>query len=154
MHYFVTLEQEFKSHFIQQFIDVYGSEFSEMRCLQKQYQRTHDILTGKSHFTLGTVYFLGKSINSRQARASSEALQMYFEFLGENKGEFITICSLISTERINGVSLSRLRNGLAHGDADIISNVNESAFCNLHSYLFTPPQQVLKRILLNSMKFS
>lgn len=152
MHYFVTLEQEFGDHFIQPFLDSYRSESSQMWCLQDHYQRTHDILTGKSHFTLGTVYFLGEFVDSRRARANSEAIQKFFEFLGEKKDEFITICSLIGTERINGFSLSKLRNGLAHGDADVISHIDKSTFGNLHSYLFDPPQQVLKRILLNSMK--
>jgi len=154
MHYFVTLEQEFQNHFIQPYIASYKNKSSEMRCLQNRYQRTHDTLTGKSHFTLGTVYFLGEFVNSVEARASSDAIQMYFEFLGEKMSEFITICSIIGTERINGVSLSKLRNGLAHGDTDVISTINVSTFSNLHSYLFDPPQQVLKRILLNSMKYA
>jgi len=154
MHYFVTLEQEFRDHFIQPFHDSYRSEYSTMQCLHNRYQVTHDILTDVSHFTLGAVYFLGEFVNSRKAYASSDAIQNYSKFLGEKKGEFIMICSLIGNERIDDVSLSKLRNGLAHGDANIISNINESTFSKLHAYLLEPPRQVLKRILLSSMKFA
>ena len=153
MHYFVTLEQEFQNHFIQPFLDAYISEAPQMQCLQAKYQLTHEILVGKEHFTLGAVFFLGKFVNSGKARSSSEALQMFFDFLNEKRDEFITICSLISDEQINGIPLSKLRNGLAHGDPDVISKIDVSTFSNLHSYLFDPPQQVLKRILLNSKRF-
>jgi hypothetical protein len=64
---------------------------------------------GPSHFTLGTVHFLGGFVNSRNACENSEAIQAYSEFLGDKKSEFITICSLIGNERIDGISLSKLQ---------------------------------------------
>jgi len=152
MHYFVTLEQEFRNHFIQPFVDSLKKEPSEIQCYQNTYKRTHDILLGKVDFTLGTIYFLGNFVNSEQAHANSMAIQMFFEFLGNKKDEFVAICSLISTEHINGIALPKIRNGLAHGDATIISNIDKTTFRYLRSYLLYPPKQVLKRILLNSMK--
>ena len=152
MHYFVTLEQEFRIHFIEPFVDSLTKEPSEIECYQDTYKRTHDILLGKVDFTLGTIYFLGKFVSNQQARVNSMAIRMFYEFLGQKTDEFVTICSMISTDSINGIPLPKIRNGLAHGDAAIISNINKSTFIYLRSYLLYPPKHVIKRILLNSMK--
>jgi hypothetical protein len=154
MHYFVVLEQEFRNHFVQPFADLYGNEFLQMRCLQQRYKRTHDLLTGKGHFTLGTVHFLGEFVVCRRACEGSEAIQKFSDFLSKRKGEFVVVCSLIATEPIGGFPLPQLRNALAHGDASVISSLDGATFDGVRSLLFEPPRQVIRRILSNSMRYS
>ena len=153
MHYFVTLEQEFNDHFIAPYLKNDKVISLKQKCLNIQYQRTHDILTGKVHFTLGAASFLGKYIKSEEAKNSSDTIKQFADFLGNKKNEFVTICSLIATECISGITVPQIRNGLAHGDSEILKRVDSLTFTNLYSYMFKPPQQVMQRILLNSLKY-
>jgi hypothetical protein len=154
MHYFVALEQEFRRHFIEPFKDFYGSRFLRMSCPQERYQRTHDVLTGRSPFTLGTVRFLGEFVGNKRACESSEAIQKFAHFLGKSKSEFADVCSLIATQPIGGVPLPQLRNALAHGDESVISRLDVTTFDGVRSLLFDPSKQVMVRILSNSLRFS
>lgn len=154
MHYFVTLEQEFNSHFVRPFQEFcIGKDVSSFVCLQERYQRTHDVLTGKSPLTLGAVHFLGELVNSRRALEGSEAIRLFAEYLGTKKTEFSEICASIANEPIGGVPLPQLRNGLAHGDASIIARIDGGAFHTVRALLFEPPKRVMCRLLFSSMKF-
>lgn len=154
MHYFVALEQEFRGHFVQPFADLYGHRFLRVRCLQERYQRTHDVLTGRSPFTLGAVRFLGGFVENRHACEDSQAIKKFADFLADRKSDFAALCSLIATQPIGGVPLPQLRNALAHGDMSVISRIDGATFDDVRSLLFNPPGQVLRRIVSNSMRQS
>jgi len=154
MHYFVALEQEFREHLVQPFTALYGANSCSLRCSQPAYQRTHDVLTGRSPFTLGNVRFLGDFVSSRQACEDSEAIQKFSHFLGNRRSEFVAVCSLIATQPIGGVPVPRLRNAVAHGDALVVSRLDATALDDLRSLFFAPPRQVIRRILSCSMRLS
>jgi len=154
MHYFVALEQEFKRHFVEPFTDLYGRQCLRTICSQERYQRTHDVLTGKNLFTLGTVRFLGDFVGDERACEASEAIQKFANFLGEARSEFAEVCLLISTRPIEGVPLPQLRNALAHGNESVISRLDATTFDGVRALLFDPPSQVMTRILSNSLRYS
>ncbi|NVZ08214.1 hypothetical protein HW932_02935 [Allochromatium humboldtianum] len=154
MHYFVTLEQEFDGHFIQPFIDLHRNKLSQTSCHDVRYQRTHDVLVGKSRLTLGAVNFLSAHIKSNNACAKSEAVRMFSDFLELKRDAFSELCSLIAETRVNGIPLPQLRNGLAHGDVDVTAHIDGAAFDNLRSCLLDPPVQIFSRILSNSFQDS
>ena len=152
MHYFVALEQEFRSHFVEPFTDFYRSRFLRVSCRQPRYKRTHDVLIGRTPFTLGTVRFLGEFVNNQRACDSSDAIQKFVEFLDDSKSEFTHVCSMIATQPIGGIALPQLRNALAHGDESVISRLDATTFDDIRSLLLDPPRQLMIRILSNSLR--
>ncbi len=152
MHYFVTIEQEFFSHYIRPFIETIGENISST-CDNKYVSTTHQILTGKTHFTLGAVYHIGKAMKSSYAINDSEAVCKYRKYLGNKFSVFISICDLISSQTICGLHITELRNGLAHGIPEIISRIDASAFLEMQGMLFNSPCFLMKEMLKNSMKY-
>lgn len=152
MHYFVTLEQEFNDHLVQPFLQRIAETNFKPKCNLERYQRTHDVLTGKSPLTLGSIGFLGELIGSRRACQASEAIQDFSDFLGTKASEFATLCSLISKVEVAGAALPKLRNGLAHGDTSIFGNLDYAAFGLVRRIMLEQPHRLIHRVLTISMK--
>lgn len=152
MHYFVTLEQEFNDHFVQPFLEHTRAAGLQPTCTQERYQRTHDLLTGKSPLTLGSISFLGELSASRRACQASQAIQGFAEFLGHRAENFATLCALISKVEVSGISLPKLRNGLAHGDRDVVGRLDAAAFGLVRGIMFEAPHRLLYRVLTLSLK--
>ena len=150
MHYFVTLEQEFQNNFIVPFQEKYASQIKSFRVNDPQWETTHNVLCGKAHFSLGAVYYLGKICRTNRVLAS-EAVDCFVHFLGDKRSVFVNLCNTISTKKICSHTLRELRNGLAHGNVNIIKKINSSAFQELHNFLFISPENILKKILVFSM---
>lgn len=153
MHYLVTVEQEFFAHYIQPFISVKGRHITT-GYRNPYIKTTHEILTGRTHFSMGSIYYLGKNLNDARALRDSEAMQEFYSFLGEKRIIFQEICSIISSHQICGLRITELRNGLAHGNAEIIAKINSNAYQEMHNLLFGAPIFLMKKILKNSFNFS
>lgn len=153
MHYLVTIEQEFFAHYIQPFINAKGIYITS-NCRNSYLKTTHEILTGRTHFSMGSIYYLGKYLNDASAIRDSEAIQDFYNYLGERRLVFQEICSIISSYPICGLCIKELRNGLAHGNADTIAKINSNAYREIHDLLFGSPTFLLRKILKYSLKFS
>lgn len=151
MHYFVTLEQEFQNNFILPFQQNFTKKLNSFGLNNVRWKITHELLCGNTHFSLGAVYYLWRCCRDSDAISASDAISSFVEFLGENKHYFVKICDLIIKKRICGYLLKDLRNGLAHGDSTITNAIDQSAFDKLHNFLFSPPEGVLREIIIHSM---
>lgn len=152
MHYLVTLEQEFFSHYINPFVDRIGRNISS-DCANKYLVTTHQILTGQTHFTLGAVYHIGKALKFASNANDSAAIAAYRNFLGSKFSIFISICKIISSTTVCELRITDLRNGLAHGIPEFTSKIDSSAFTQLHSALFGSPNFLMEKILKHSLKY-
>lgn len=147
MHYFVTLEQEFYRHIISPFIDNNKASLENSTCSIQRYSQTHDILIGKFHYSLGAIPFLGRFVGSQQACSSSLAISSFTIYLGSEIDAFKEICQLIDRTRISSLPLVSIRNGLAHGNSDIINKIDEHAYKELRSFLLEDPASIIKRVI-------
>ena len=152
MHYFVTIEQEFYAHYIDPFIREKGKKINTP-CSNKYLQTTHDILIGKTHFSIGAIYHLGKNVQDMRSVRDSEAVKEFKDYLGMNEKNFVDICYRIANHKMGGMTLVEIRNGLAHGNSDIINHIDEKVYAELHLFLFSNPDCILKKILEHSMKY-
>ena len=150
MHYFVTLEQEFFYNFIKPFHLKYKNEIGAFKNNSSYWKTTHEVLCGTTHFSLGTVYYLGRCFWDKDAAMASEAINYYIGFM-DNKETFAQLCDDIASKTICGLKLKNIRNGLAHGNHSITNIIGQSAFDDLRNFLFIKPEEILKRILINSM---
>lgn len=154
MHYFVTLEQEFILNFITPFINKLDAGVTEGPCNSERYSRTHDILRGVAHFSLGSAIFLGGVTKSNKAPRASSVIEQFQKFIMGREEEFREICMLIESTEISGIKIPKLRNALAHGDMQIISSLSTHAMKELRSALFEQPCNILNRMLAASTKTS
>jgi len=152
MYFFVTLEQEFINNFISPFMEANKNKTSHPSCQNSKYVKIHNILIGKENFSLGAIHFLGKAIRDEEALKQSWAIYSFEKYLKTRKEEFISLCFEISNCRINKYNLSRMRNGIAHGEPEIISNIPPSTNADLYNLLFRKPQEFILKILRNSLK--
>ena len=151
MHYFVTLEQEFQNNFLTPFQQQYAGQISTFSLNDPRWKITHELLCGNTHFSLGAVNYLGRCCSWRSAISASDAIDNFVRFLGRNKNNFVDICNAISSRNICGYTLKDLRNELAHGDSTVTNAIDQSAFTELHNFLFAEPENTLKKILVFSM---
>ena len=152
MHYFVTLEQELIKHYVQPFISARKHTQEHGQCFGEKYQRTHNILIGKSPFTLGSVRFFGKFVANADACAQSDAIRAFSELLGPERKQFVELCELIANKTVSGLTLTKLRNGLAHGKPEVLSRVDNGTFVQLRRSLLESPDQILAKVLAGSLK--
>ena len=152
MHYLVTLEQEFSSHYIKPFVDTIGTNISS-GCTNRYLNTTHQILTGQAHFTLGAVYHIGKALKFTSNTNDSAAIAAYRNFLGDKFNIFISICNIISSITVCDLRITDLRNGLAHGIPEFTSKIDSSAFVQLQKILFGSPNFLMKKMLRHSLKY-
>ena len=151
MHYFVTLEQEFVANFITPFLDKLDAEIVESPCSNERYLRTHDILRGAAHFSLGAASFIGGVTKSNKAPRASNVIEQFQIFISNREEEFREICTLIESTEISGMKIPTLRNSLAHGDMQAISSLSTQTMTELRSALFEEPCNILNRLLSASM---
>lgn len=152
MHFFVTLEQEFFNNFVSPFIDYQRNTLQIPAIYHGSYFRTHNILTGDSHFSLGSIFFLGNSVTNNGALNQSQAIREFSNFLGSRKSIFQNLCNEISSASIKGLSLSKLRNGIAHGNPETLAEIDQEIYNNLFNILFLSPSHLIIKILDNSLK--
>lgn len=152
MHYFVTLEQEFFNHLVSPFVERYKEELKTATCNDRYLTTTHEILTGKTHFSLGSIFHLGKNVIDKNSRRKSIAIDKYAQFLGEDIYQFVDICNMIGNTRIGNLTLTNMRNGLAHGNAELINQIDKNAYYKLRSFLLEAPDSVVVRVLTISKK--
>lgn len=151
MHYFVTLEQEFVANFITPFLEKLDAEVVGSPCSNERYSRTHDILRGVAHFSLGSVSFIGGVTKSNKAPRASSVIEQFQRFISNREEEFREICTLIESTEISGIKIPALRNSLAHGDMQAISSLSTQTMTELRSALFEEPCNILNRLLSASM---
>ena len=151
MHYFVTLEQEFHNNFIMPFQQSFEKEINSFRLNNYRWIITHELLCGRTHFSLGAIYYLGRCCRDRSAISASDAINSFVQYLNGNRKHFSKLCDSIVSKRLCGYSLKDLRNGLAHGDSTITNAIDQTAFNGLHDFLFVPPEGVLRDIIIYSM---
>ena len=147
MHYFVTLEQEFFRHIIAPFVSINRADLNDSICAVQRYSQTHDILIGKAHNSLGAIPFLGRFAGTPQACSSSVAISAFTDYLGDDLNAFKDICKLIDRTKISGLSIITIRNGLAHGNSDVISQIDNRAYICLRSFLLEAPDSMIERII-------
>ena len=152
MHYLVTMEQELFSHYIQPFIYTKGNKIVT-ECNDRYLRTCHEILTGKTHFSLGAIYYLGKNIDNSRALRGSDAMREFYYFLGNKCEVFKEICNNISAQKICGLRITELRNGLAHGNSEIIAQIDSGAYSEMHKFMLEEPVFLMKKILENSLKY-
>lgn len=152
MHYFVTVEQEFYGHLVAPFIDKYKNELQLSKCGDKYLSTTHDILTGNTHFSLGSISYLGRSVKNENSRQKSKAIDKYADFLGTDIDEFVDLCNLIGTTKIGHLTLANMRNGLAHGNSELIKQIDKDAYFKLRNFLLEAPNSVVVKVLNISKK--
>ena len=149
MHYFVTLENEYYNHFLLNFIEInrrYNTGYSG-----NKYKRISDILTGQSKFSLGTIPFFSYYVNNDKAMSSCKSIDDFTKYLGTKCDAFKEISCIIRDTIVEDVTLIDIRNGLAHGDKDILDKINEDTFVQVNRILFKEPYMVIPRILENTM---
>ena len=125
-------------------------------CNSNYYLKTHEALIKKtkSHPTLGNISFIGKAINDVKALKSSNIINAFAAFLGAKKQIFSDICKLIDSYRI-GIEkfrLVELRNGIAHGDDNITTNIDKSCYEDVRKVLYEPPFEILFKVVNNSFR--
>ena len=151
MHFFVVLEQEFFYHFINPFIESTSNEIKNSICDNEKFLRTHKILTGKEHFSLGSIMFIGKLATDKKAMNDSPVINEFNKFLGHNVKGFRKLCFEINDYRVNNLSLTKMRNGIAHGDSLTIQRIDSSCYTQIYSLFFRKPTELIIKILNNSI---
>jgi hypothetical protein len=152
MHFFVVLEQEFLHNFIEPFIESMSNEIKESSCDSEKFVRTHKILSGKENFSLGSIMFIGKLVTDRKALETSTVINEFNKFLGSRVTEFKKLCFEINDYSINNLSLTKIRNGIAHGDSTVIHSIDSKFYNHIYSLFFKKPTELIIKILSNSMK--
>lgn len=147
MHYFVTLEHEFKRHLIEPFVKLNRFRFKDHFCYHDHFKRTHDILRGTDHCTLGSIGYLGKIIDQSEAYEYSEVILEFSNYLRTDITSFKMICKLIGNKRVNNLTLVDIRNGIAHGDERKINKINYDTLKELKLFMLNTPDSILERIV-------
>lgn len=150
------IETEMKCNFFAPFKE--SSLFHSIEvdfCNNKRYKQVHNALYKTGIYpTMGTIPFVGRSVNSPKAIAASEVIAKFAEFLGDEKEAFCKICRAIDTYRmgLNNLSILRIRNGVAHGDPEVEEECDQQCFKDIKHFLYDPPLQIMISILLHSKK--
>lgn len=154
MYFFVTLEQEFINNYIMPFIEANKNKTFHRPCSNSKYLKTHNILIGKENFSLGAIYFLGMSVSDSEALKHSSAIYEFNLWLNRKKEEFKSLCFEISNCRVGKFYLTKMRNGIAHGEPETIAKIPSTANTDLYNYLFRKPHELIIKILRNSLKYN
>ena len=149
MHFFVTLEVEFKQKLISPFLAKTQSKFLTIRCFDQGERQTHDILIGRNEMTLGSIDFLGRYIARPENLISSEVIRSYRRFCGSNLNSIVALCATIGNKRILGYRLNEMRNKLVHGDGTLFRGSEKvSLVCaELREFLLSANDGILERIV-------
>lgn len=125
-------------------------------CQNNRYKKTHDYLVKRRNIypTMGSISFIAKAMTDEQAQKASNIINAFKIFLGEKRTEFVRICKSLDKYRVGTLNykLVDIRNGIAHGDAGIIQNVDKSCYEEVSRLLYEPPLQILFEIIKYSMK--
>lgn len=156
MHYFVTLETEFRQKLIVPFQRALGDQLRKFRSFDVAERQTHDILVGRTEMTIGSMEFLGRYIGRPDSLIYSESIRQYKAFLGDKVPEVVKLCADIGNAKICNVNLRDLRNRLAHGDAAMLkgSKAIDLACSQLRDFLLLPDNGILERIVAIGMQHS
>mgnify|MGYP003085230364 CR=1 FL=1 len=131
-------------------------EISNTTCLKEKYQKTHEALyKTKPHPSMGSIPFIGRAVSSPKAADSSMVIAKFTEFLAEEKEPFCKICSAIDKYRVgldDKFSLIKIRNGIAHGDAEIGEQCDANCFSEIKSFICDPPLQIMMLIIVHSKR--
>lgn len=149
------LESEFTRNFFKPFHA--NSLYKNIKyeyCNSNKYKKIHDALMDNGIYpTLGNLSFISNALKDIEASRASNIIKTFSVFLGRNKINFISICSDIEKYRIGmrKYKLVDIRNGIAHGDEDIIKNIDEKCYSDICKLIYEPPIQILYKIIKYSM---
>ena len=154
MHFFVTVESEFRYNFIEPFQTAMGSALRTIRAFDVGERPTHDILVGRSEMTLGSVEFFGRFLSRPDNLIYSESIRKFKAFLGSDVADFVSLCSDLANAKVNNVRIRDMRNMLAHGDSSLFrGKFNIAHSCDeLRNLLLAPQDGYLVRMVALSKR--
>lgn len=152
MFYFATLEKEFRIHLIEPFVRKYGQNLVASCSVSNKWEQTNDVLTGEKHFSLGAIWYLGQALIDENSKKHCRAIKEYVNVLGDKRKSIATLCQEIGSEKINGLYITRIRNGLAHGLPEVTSRLDNSTYIKLGRFLTDKTDGILVKILANSLR--
>ena len=117
---------------------------------------THNCLIkkGNEYPTIGSIPFIGRCVENKDAMESSRLLKRFADFLVEEKDEFCAICKNIDSYTIGSKNLKliNIRNGIAHGDSELAKIIDKQCYKDITTMLYEPPVRILFEIIENSKK--
>ena len=151
-----SLEHEFARNYFDPFHD--SKNFKEAGtpiCSNCKYEKTHEALAkkGNTHPTMGSIPHIGRAMADVKAQEASNVIRAFKDYLGDKCSAFQSICRSLDTYRlgVRKYKLVDLRNGIAHGDDNIIQNVDKECYEEVTKLLYEPPLQILYEIIRYSM---
>lgn len=152
-----SVEREFIANFIAPFQEsrLYF-EIEEPYCDKKKYCTTHKLLMVGNNPTMGSIPFIGRAVSDSKAIRSSNVIEAFSIFLDGKREHFSKICKDLDNYRIGmkNFKLVDIRNGIAHGDDNVTSDIDQETYEQVNRMLFEPPIQILFNIIKYSMKKS
>lgn len=150
-----SVEREFIENFIIPFQEskfYYG--IKDPYCDKKKYSITHKILMVGNSPTMGNIPFIGRAVLDYKAMKSSNVIEAFSIFLGDNRESFAKICKDLGNYEIGlkNFKLVDIRNGIAHGDDNITGDIDKDTYEQVNKMLFEPPMQLLSNIIKYSLK--
>lgn len=148
---FRTLEREFNYHFIKRYQNTAEYHmYKNTKCTAVSWRQVHESLKGT--VMLGGIPFLGRAVADDRAKRDSLLINSFSNFLGSHLSGFCTICQDIDSYRftVKKFTIAKVRNGIAHGNEDIIKCLDKESYDSIFSLLYNPPIQLLQRIFENS----
>jgi len=147
-----SLEREFTSHIFRPFTEY--RDFGKLRqsdCYSPRYATTHKVLAMRSNIfpTLGSIPYIGRLVNDRQAENSSDLIKHFLGFINPVSGEFKKICEDLENYRlgVNSLKIVDLRNAIAHGKEEVTQYIDSSIFEAILNVLYCPPVELIVRIV-------
>ena len=151
-----SLEHEFARNFFEPFqCSKYYKNAGLPSCSNKYYEKTHDSLVKKSNSypTMGNIIFIGKAMTDVKAQESSNIINAFRVYLGESRKAFVSICKALDTYKL-GTKQYRLvdiRNGIAHGNKNVINDIDKKIYEEVSRLLYEMPLQILFEIIKYSL---
>lgn len=152
-----SLEHEFARNYFIPFH--YSKQYKDAGlplCKNKSYEKTHDALVRRRNVypTMGNIPFIGRAMTDIKAQDASNIIKAFRIFLGDKREAFVSVCKALDTYKI-GVKhykLVDIRNGIAHGNDDVTSNIDRQCYEEISKLLYEPPIQILFEMLDHSMR--
>lgn len=152
-----SLEHELVRNYFQPFHQSsFYLDITEFICSKKKYELTHKCLikNGNEYPTIGSIPFIGRSLENDDALNSSNLLNSFALFLADKKVAFCSICKNIDTYSIGSkkLKLVNIRNGIAHGDLELTESIDKECYSDITTMLYEPPVRILFEIIENTKK--
>ena len=152
-----SLEHEFARNFFIPF--QYSRQYKDAgvpQCKNRYYEKTHDALVkkGSTYPTMGSIPFIGKAMMDVKAQEASNLVKAFRIFLGDNRAAFVSICKALDTYKLGArqYKLVEIRNGIAHGNDEVTSQIDRRCYEEVSKLLYEPPIQILFEVVYHSMR--